>query len=75
MNQKKINSMLDEMISHLESIKEDVAHGASLEFLTHQGQDPTGFNIKAGVELNLIANRLLYLADKVCDQTLIKDFE
>ena len=75
MNQKEINNMLKEMISHLESIKEDVAHGASLEFLTHQGQDLADRPIKAGVELNLIANRLLYLADKVCDQTIIKDFE
>ena len=65
MNQKEINKMLDEMISHLESIKEDVAHGASLEFLT------TAPARKAGVELNLIANRLLYLADTVCVQTII----
>ena len=75
MNEKEINSMLDEMISHLKSIKEDVAHGASLEFLTHQGHDLADRPIKAGIELNLIANRLLCLADKVCDQTIIRDFE
>ena len=75
MTKKEIDKMLDDMIGHLKSIKEDVAHGASLEFLTHQGEDLTGFSVKASVELRLIGNRLLYLSDKVCDQTIIKDFE
>lgn len=69
MNQKEINNMLDEMISHLKSIKEDVAHGASLDAVP-----PHNF-IKAGVELDMMSNRLLQIADKVCDQTIIKDFE
>ena len=69
MNQKEINSMLDEMISHLKSIKEDMGHGASLNALP-----PHNF-IKASVELDMMSNRLLQIAEQVCDQTIIKDFE
>ena len=58
---------IQEMISHLESIKEDLEYGASLEDL------PTHNFIKASVELDMMATRLLKISEQVSDQLIIKD--
>ena len=56
--------MLDEMISHLESIKEDVKYGANLS-------SPTLLN----EELDLMSTRLMQIAEEVCEQLIIRDVE
>jgi len=48
---------IQEMISHLESIKEDLEYGASLEEL------PTHNFIKASIELDMMATRLLKISE------------
>jgi ribosomal protein L30E len=55
------------MIKSLESIKEDLTYGASLDKL------PTHNFIKASVELDMIANRLHQISNKLCDQTKITE--
>jgi len=57
---------IQEMISHLESIKEDLEYGASLEEL------PTHNFIKASIELDMMATRLLKISEQVSDQLIIK---
>ena len=58
---------IQEMISHLESIKEDLEYGASLEEL------PTHNFIKSSVELDMMATRLLKISEQVSEQLTIKD--
>jgi ribosomal protein L30E len=58
---------LEDMIKSLESIKEDLTYGASLDKL------PTHNFIKASVELDMIATRLHQISNKLCDQTKITE--
>ena len=60
-----MNKKLEDMIKSLESIKEDLTYGASLDRL------PTHNFIKASVELEMIATRLYKISDELCDQTKI----
>tara|TARA_R110000824_G_scaffold384941_1_gene579090 strand:+ start:1519 stop:1809 length:291 start_codon:yes stop_codon:yes gene_type:complete len=62
-----MNKKLEDMIKSLESIKEDLTYGASLDRL------PTHNFIKASVELEMIANRLYKISNELCDQTKITE--
>jgi hypothetical protein len=58
---------LEDMIKSLESIKEALTYGRSLDKL------PTHNFIKASVELDMIATRLHQISNKLCDQTKITE--
>ena len=62
-----MNKKLEDMIKSLESIKEDLTYGASLDRL------PTHNFIKASVELEMIATRLYKISNELCDQTKITE--
>ena len=62
-----MNKKLEDMIKSLESIKEDLSYGASLDKL------PTHNFIKASVELEMIATRLYKISNELCDQTKITE--
>lgn len=62
-----MNKKLEDMIKSLESIKEDLSYGASLDKL------PTHNFIKASVELEMIANRLHKISNELCEQTKITE--
>ena len=59
---------LEDMIKSLESIKEDLTDGASLDKVTIHKE--RGW-VKASVELDMIANRLHQISNELCDQTKI----
>jgi hypothetical protein len=59
---------LDDMIKSLESIKEDLTYGASLDKVSIHKE--RGW-VEARVELDMIATRLYQISNELCDQTKI----
>jgi len=61
---------LEDMIKSLESIKEDLAYGASLDKVSIHKE--RGW-VKASVELDMIATRLYKISNELCEQTKITE--